>query len=489
MRFLILLLTLGLLAVSASTAALADEGEINVIEAKAESQFPDGIRFSVIAESPGVIDEIRVFFKKVDQSDRSAYRSFDFEPGNSVTGESLLPASGGNDYFPPGTKIEYSFEVRDKAGGVVRTDDVEFVYEDNRFEWLTVSDGLITVYYYGEYVEERAKVILEAADEALKRMLPVLGINPTEPLRIVSYNNYRHMSSALPFRSQAVREGLQTQGMAFSDERVLLVHGFDPTVTGTTSHEFVHLLVAEAAGGTSAAVPSWLNEGLAEYGNIDPTDDYDAALRYGIFTRRIRPLWFQGAFGGTPEDIIIAYGQGRSVVRYMIREYGEPRMAELFQALQRTPDIDRALLEVYGMDQFGLDSAWRESLGLDALPSPEELERQLQESSSETDEEPVADDATEPSAGDSDEPASGADTAAESAPEPTAGSESQPAAPASAEGEGEDSDADPVSPGGCSAPVHDGTGSIAASMGMLALLASPAGLVILPALRRRWPFS
>ncbi len=475
MRLLIFLLTMGLLAVSASTAALADEGDIDVIEAKAESQFPDGIRFSVIAESPGLIDEIRVFFKKVDQSDRSAYRSFDFVPANSVTGETLLPASGGNDYFPPGTKIEYSFEVRDKAGGVVRTNEEEFVYEDNRFEWLTVDDGLITVYYYGEYVEERAKIILEAADEALQRMLPVLGINPTEPLRIVSYNNYRHMSSALPFRSQAVREGLQTQGMAFSDERVLLVHGFDPTVTGTTSHEFVHLLVAEAAGGTSAAVPSWLNEGLAEYGNIDPTDDYDAALRYGIFTRRVRPLWFQGAFGGTPEDIIIAYGQGRSVVRYMIREYGEPRMAELFRALQRTPDIDRALLEVYGMDQFGLDSAWRESLGLDPLPSPEELDEQLQATTA--DEEPVAENDGEPASEAESEEAAAADSTGAPQPGPDASAE-----------DGGDDDADPVSPGGCSAPVHDGGGSIAASMGMLALLASPAGLVILPALRRRCRF-
>ena len=53
--------------------------------------------------------------------------------------------------------------------------------------------------------------------------MPVLGIAPTEPLRIVAYNNYRHMSSALPFRSQAVQEQLQTQGMAFSDEQVLLV--------------------------------------------------------------------------------------------------------------------------------------------------------------------------------------------------------------------------------------------------------------------------
>ena len=137
--------------------------------------------------------------------------------------------------------------------------------------------------------------------------MPVLGIAPTEPLRIVAYNNYRHMSSALPFRSQAVQEQLQTQGMAFSDARVLLVPAFDPTVKGTTSHEFTLLLVAEAAGCAASEVPAWLNEGLAEFGNIDPTDDYDAALRYGIFTRTIKPRWYLDSFGGGPDDIIIVH--------------------------------------------------------------------------------------------------------------------------------------------------------------------------------------
>ncbi len=436
----------------------ADKGNIQVREAKAESQFPDGIKFSVSADSVDGIDDIRVFFSKVDQQGRSAYRSVDFEPGSSVVGESLLPSGSGGDYFPPGTKIEYSFEVRDKAGGVLRTDSQEFVYQDNRFDWRTVTEGLITVYYYGEYVEDRAVTVLEAAKENLEKMLPVLGIAPTEPLRIVSYNNYRHMSSALPFRSQAVSEGLQTQGMAFSDERVLLVHGFDPTVTGTVSHEFTHLLVGEAAGPALSQVPSWLNEGLAEYGNIDPTDDYDAALRYGIFTRRIKPLWYQGAFVGTPEDIIIAYGQGRSVVNYMIDNYGQERMAALFPVLQRTLDIDQALLEVYGFDQYGLDSAWRETIGLEPLPSPEELEAQAKEGIVEPEPAPI-----EPSAEDADETW-----------------EEQVAN--AGEGE-EETDAKSSSPG-CSAPAS----SSGSSMGMLLLIGAPLGLVALPRLRRRWPF-
>ena len=480
--FVISLVLLAGLALSTSAVTHADEGNIKVLEAKAESQFPDGIRFSVVATSVDEIDDIRVFFSKVDQKGRSAYRSVDFEPGQSIVGESILPSGSGGNYFPPGTKIEFSFEVRDKAGAVVRTEPQEFVYEDNRFEWLTVVEGLITVYYYGEYVEARAHIVLEAAQANLKKMLPVLGITPTEPLRIVSYNNYRHMVAALPFRSQAVSEGLQTQGMAFSNERVLLVHGFDPTVTGTVSHEFTHLLVGEAAGAAISQVPSWLNEGLAEYGNIDPTDDYDAALRYGIFTRRIKPLWYLSSFGGTPEDIIIAYGQGRSVVQYMIDTYGEDRMAALFPVLQRTLDIDEALLEVYGIDQFGLDTAWRIALGLEPLPSPEELASKLEEAA-----ETPESDASPSEGSEVDEPSGDTETnspaAAEATamPEATDGEDSRPAGTTGDDPEGGSTST------GCSAPAAGAGGPV--GVGMLLLLGAPLGLVAFPRLRRRWPFS
>ncbi len=491
MRYILLVFSTLLLAATLFSPVLADEGDIHVAVATAESQFPDGILFVVNADSPGLVDEVRVFFRKADQEGRSSYRSIDVEPGESVSGETLLPTSGGADFLPPGTKISYHFEVYDKAGAMVRTEEQVFIYEDNRFEWREVSDGLITVSYYGEYVEERARTILEAAKESMDKMVPVLGIAPTQPLRIVAYNNYRHMSAALPFRSQAVREDLQTQGMAFSDERVLLVHAFDQTVTGTTSHEFTHLLVHEAAGPAISQVPGWLNEGLAEYGNIDPTDDYDAALRYGIYTRRLRPLWYQGSFGGSPEDILIAYGQGRSVVNYLIARYGVDKIPELFRTVRQTLDIDAALLRTYGFDQYGLDSEWRTALGLEPLPSPEQLEEQLRgESEAEepveeagpveetgTDEEEQA--PTEPDqesgpAAEGEEPDSAAEDDVEE--EPTGG-------PTQAEGQEEDVAAQPST--GCGAPVGDSQGRTAVGLGMLALVSAPMGLAALPWLRRR----
>lgn len=490
LRLTAILLILGLAALAAPWLASAPapvqaEGGVKVVRATAESNFPEGIVFRFAAESPGVIDEARVFFKKADQSGRSSYRSLEFEAGESVEGETSVSTSGSGGYFPPGTKLTYHFEVRDKVGGLVRTDETEFVYIDNRFDWLTVSDELITVYYYSEYVEERARIILDAARETMDNMVEVLGIAPTDPLRIVSYNNYRHMSMALPFRSATVNQDLQVQGMAFTNERVLLIHGFDPTVTGTVSHEFTHLLVAEAAGGTAAAIPSWLNEGLAEYGNIDQTDDYDAALRYGIYTRRIRPLWYLQSFTGEPDDILIAYGQGKSVVNFMVRQWGEHRISELFDAVRQTQDIDTALMRVYGVDQHGMDTAWRLSLGLEPLPSPDEVENRMQEP-------PEADG----EAGSGAEPAAGEETPApaasssgaaeqqEPAAEPVAGESEATGAPPEAEpaqGQGASDDENGAASSACSAPPG---GAASVGLGMLALMAGPLGLGALPFLLR-----
>ena len=480
-RFSVVLAGLLLTALAGSSVLLADAGDIEITVATAESNFPEGIVFRVDAESQGVIDEVRVFIKKADQSGRSSYRSIDVEPGENVSGETLLPSGTGGDFFPPGTKISYYFEVRDKAGGVVQTEERDFVYEDNRFHWLSISEGLITVYYYSEYVEERARIILEAAKQTMDRMVGVLGIAPTDPLRIVTYNNYRHMVMALPFRSATVSQDLQAQGMAFSDERVLLIHGFDPTVTGTTSHEFTHLLVHEAAGGTTAAIPAWLNEGLAEYGNIDQTDEYDAALRYGIYTRRIKPLWYQNTFSGEPEDIIIAYGQGKSVVSYMVERWGEEKISELFDAVRRTSDIDVALLRVYGLDQYGIDTAWRQSMGMEPLPPPEELARRIEESAAESADQDSG--ATGGQGNAESEPETG-DPAESDGAEPESEASVQPLSTVTPTEEPTETTADEESGGSsspCSAPP-DGAASL--GLGALALLATPLSLAGLPLLRR-----
>ena len=374
MRAIISLIILTSLAagflISADTAQ-AGAHEIVVTSQGAESRFPDGVRFFIQVSSPDEIVDVRVFFKKIGQTSRSSYRALEFSQGKVINGETLMRSGTGGEYIPPGTRIEYSFEIRDGGGRELRTEAEVFIYLDTRFEWGTVTDGLITVFYQGEGMADRAQIMLEIAGATLDRMRPVLGIDPKDPLHIVTYDNYQDMSGALPFRSRATAERLITQGMAFKEERVLLVHGRDSTYEGTTSHEFTHLLVADAAGRAIGRVPSWLNEGLAEYGNVENSDDYDRSLLRAIENNKLRPLWHLNTFSGTPSEIILSYGQGKSVVEYLIATHGEAQMVELIRGIKRTFDIDKALELAYGFDQYGLDSAWRLSLGVQPLPPRE----------------------------------------------------------------------------------------------------------------------
>ena len=379
---IVIVVGLLLAAVLGFGTAVAQGEELAILSESVESQFPDGVVFKLTASGPDSIEDVRVFLKTLG-GETSSYGRLDVTSGTLVSGEYFLGTSTGVQHIPPGTLIRYHFELRDSAGRVLRTPAKEFLYEDSRFEWLHVSEDNITVYYYGgaisEFIKKRAEIVLDAAMEALDVMEPVLGIQVEEPIRLVLYSNYRDMNAALPFRSQAVRQDLVTQGQAWPNERVLLVLGTDSSVAGITSHEIVHILVSEASGLGYGLVPTWLNEGLAEYGNIDKTDSYTQALIMGIYTRQVKPLSYLSAFGGEPEDIVIAYGQSRSVVSYLIAIYGEEKMAELMVALQSMRSVDEALLSVYGFDQHGLDSQWRTAIGLEPFPAPDELEEALRQ--------------------------------------------------------------------------------------------------------------
>jgi hypothetical protein len=430
-------------------AARAQGGQIEVTEEGVESHFPDDIRFFLSARGPEEIHEVRVYFKRSSQTSGSSYRALTITPGTSVSGEAVIRVGLGNGYIPPGTEYQYYFEVRDRGQRVLRTPSKTFLYEDTRLQWRTVTHELITVYYSGGVTEARAQTVLEASREALDRMKPVLGIEPTRPLRIVAYGSYQDMSGALPFRARAVEEQLVTEGQAFTEERVLLVlaSGTGSDLRGITAHEFAHLLVAEAAGKAVARVPAWLNEGLAEYANPVPSDSYEQALRRAIDDGRLRPLWHLTAFGGTPEDIIIGYGHASSVVDYLVSTYGQAKVAEVFRAIQTTLDIDRALEQVYGFDQYGVDAGWRQSVGLQPLPP-----RQTAEPS------PTPGAAPTPSAGPASTPAAPGATAVPPAP---------PNTPTSR----------PVPPGAA------GCNGTAADLAWLALLGAVAGMLV--AKRRR----
>ena len=354
-------------------AAAANTGDIEVLSSSATGEFPEGIRFELRAQSSERIEEIAVRLR-IGQRTFGEYEYMDLEPpsSNGRTDASLLfRTDTAARYIPPGTIVKYFFEIADEDGNQLATEQQEFVYQDGRFEWDQVSDGVITVWYHGP-VQSRAEAILDAIQETLGIMGPLLGAGVDEPISVTMYNNWPEMRPALPPSSATLRRELVTEGQAHSEDGVLLVLGGAQRARGVAAHEVTHILVFRAGEGVLGSVPSWLNEGLAEYGNIDPGESYTYALRYAIATDNLLPITAMTSQPGNPEDVIIFYGQARSIVRFMVDEYGEEKMRELMATLKGGTNIRNAVPEVYGVGLVELENLWRDELGVSHRQAPSE---------------------------------------------------------------------------------------------------------------------
>lgn len=361
------------LALIPASPSFANSGDIQVIEAHALSEFPEGIRFTLNANSSARIEHVQVRFSVVGRR-VSQYDYIDLPKPRelAINGELFFRTNTPDRYIPPGTIVEYFFEIEDESGSVLQTEPKQLVLLDARFKWETVQSGPVTVYYHGP-VERRAENMAEATDITLKHMGPILGAEISTPINITMYNNYAEMIAAVVPRSTTISRELITEGQAFAPENALLVLGSGRRAIGTVSHEVTHILVGRATGGAAVSVPAWLNEGLAEYGNLEPGISYKRFLEWAIDTDRLLPLEQLEQFPGDPNLVIVSYGQSRDVVRYLVEKYGPNKLAAVFAETNDGVPIDRAIQRIYGFSVRELDVQWRETVEASPLPAEKQV--------------------------------------------------------------------------------------------------------------------
>jgi len=340
-------------------AAIGSDIEIESTSAK--SEFPDGIRFEIVANSTKPINEIAVNFR-IGQQVSGVYEYLEFDTGPKVKGTLFWKTNTGAKYIPPGTIVEYSFTVSNESGDVINSENYYLVYEDTRFEWDEIESGTISVAYHGP-VKSRAEDILDAMNQTLYMMEPVFGDVQGDPIRVTMYNNVAEMLGALPPSSSTIRSELITEGQAYPDIGTLLVLGGGRMSRGTASHEVTHILVHRAGDSVFSSVPSWLNEGLAEFGNVSPSFSYDVALDFAVHADRLMPITSMKNRPGNPEDVIIFYGAASSIVEFMILKYGPDKMLTLLTEHKSGMNLDDAIEYVYGIDKLSLENGWRSYIG------------------------------------------------------------------------------------------------------------------------------
>ena len=154
-----------------------------------------------------------------------------------------------------------------------------------------------------------------------------------------------------------------TGALAFSDYNIILIPVRPATVEWskrTLAHEITHLLVREATFGPFGDIPTWLNEGLAEYAEGEMDQYHRQALDDAIKEDKLLSVRSLGSgFPADPDQASLAYAQSNSLVSYLVDTHGWAKMRELLAIFKEGATYDNALKKVYAFDTSGLEELWR----------------------------------------------------------------------------------------------------------------------------------
>ena len=184
------------------------------------------------------------------------------------------------------------------------------------------------------------------------------------------YNNYSEMFDVVVKKSQTQAGSLITEGQAFATENIVIVDGGSRSALGVSTHEITHIIVARATKDSYTGVPLWLNEGLAEYGNIEPDSGYDRYLEWAVDTNRLFPFSSLNRFPGNPNLTLVAYGQSRSFIEYLVKQYPKQNMKNLMKGISDRKSFDESFLTAYGKNLNDIERDWISTLTSNQSSAP-----------------------------------------------------------------------------------------------------------------------
>ncbi len=333
-----------LLTVSSLSAA---GGTIEVVATGAEVEFPGNVDLSITAEGDADIVEVRIFYRTVG-SRIWAYAYPDFVPSNRITARLNL-AGVVSTYLPPGTEVEYYYEITDSEGNVLRTEPAVVEYSDTRFDWEEIEIGPLTLLYYDQ-PDSRVRAVARSLELDLERLQELLRLEPAGKIKGVIYSRRSDTLAAFPQQSRTTTEQRTFQGFAFQELSLFLGLGMN---RGLIVHEAAHLLFGQAMGDGALSTPAWLDEGFASY--MDPSSRVYSG---DSLSSRTNPLKTMNSVTGTPHAIGAFYQKSLSVVAFLINEFGEPNFQQFLAQLGRGENVDASLMNVYGFNVDGLDTRW-----------------------------------------------------------------------------------------------------------------------------------
>jgi hypothetical protein len=360
----------GLLIMSlALPAVAAAQGSIRVTSQKVDAVFRDYITFNISVDGDNKITAARLFYNVAGQI-ATARGDAKFDPATHVDASFTINQT--KDYMPPGTELQYWWQITDETGQSLKTDKQTLVYMDDRHPWQKLSNDRLTLYWY-DGGQSLGQALFDQANKTLDQIEADTGVKVKMPIKIFIYGSYSDLHDAIAVGSQE-----WTGGQAFTDQGVVVI-GVSPDNLGygliATPHELTHLVIHQATKNPFGDIPTWLDEGLAVYfsGELDASgmgyNDRGLVAAAAKDGQLMTLQTLSSSFPADPNQTTLAYAESGVVVEFIIKHYGKDAMFKLLNVFAQGSTYDDALKQALGVDMHGLDNVWRQSLGAPPLPN------------------------------------------------------------------------------------------------------------------------
>ncbi len=348
------------LAAAVIPYAVSAEGGLSVTASSVTADYPMNLRFNVSVSGNDNITDIRLHYSVQHEgfADVTSEVYLDFKPASKVDTSWTwdMRKTGG---LPPESRITYWWTAVDARGNKTATSPAVFQFDDKRYKWQTLTEGLVTIKWYNGD-KTFADKIMSSAQDALGRLEKTIGAKVQKPVKIFIYANANDLRGAMIFPQE------WTGGVTYTGYGVLAI-GIAPDNLAwgqrAISHELTHLIVHQVIFNPYSDLPVWLDEGLAMY-NEGPLEAsfqsvLDQAIKQGTL---ISVKSLASPFSASSELSYLSYAESYSVIEYLVTQYGQGKMLALLDTFRKGSTYDNALQQVYGFDMARLNTLWREYL-------------------------------------------------------------------------------------------------------------------------------
>jgi hypothetical protein len=225
-------------------------------------------------------------------------------------------------------------------------------------EPMSLQSGEATIIYEKD-LTKAAQELIKGYPDLRDELVKTLGLDADfRPivLLVKDRDKFKEMSGsdmviafALPDRNLMVIDASRVYGKPF-------------TLETTLKHELCHLVLHRGVG----PIPRWFDEGVCQWssGGVAEllADGSERDLAKAVMSERMISLSQLERFPDDGRQLILAYEESKSVVEYIVKEYGREAILGIFEYLKAGDSLNQSISKSLSVSPEDLEKNWRAHL-------------------------------------------------------------------------------------------------------------------------------